>query len=373
LGVKGYDWSAMHHDRRKGPLRLFLSFLSLLYDGGVRARLLAYRLGIFRRHCLPVFVVSIGNLTVGGTGKTPAVQSLAKWALDQGYRPAVLSRGYGGRFREGVLEVSDGRKVKTVPKESGDEPYLLAQSLPDVPVIVSKARYRGGLFACEKLFSNFLILDDGFQHVALGRDLDIVLLDASNPFGNGFCLPRGPLREPIEQLERADVCVLTRCGAGKTAERTIRLLREKFDCLNFFLADHVPVSVVFPGQGESLAPEDLKGAPVAAFSGIAHPASFKKTLEALGARLVFFEAFGDHHVYTPGEVRALLERKEELGARYLLMTEKDWVKVEAMGLGDAEMGYVKIEFRILGNEEEFYGLIRNAFGKKQGWKCRGKR
>lgn len=366
--MRGYDWSEIHYDRGKGPFRLLLALLSVLYNSGVRMRLLAYRLGMFRRQSLPSFVISVGNLTAGGTGKTPAVRTLAAWALDQGYRPAILSRGYGGRFMGDLLVVSDGTEVKSTPAVCGDEPYLLARSLRGVPVIVSKARYRGGLLACGKLGSDFLILDDGFQHLQLDRDMDIILLDSSSPFGNGFSLPRGPMREPMGQLGRADALILTRWRGDKQGDRIFRYLSGRFPRLPIFLSDHIPVEVVFPGQERSLDPVDLKGSTAVAFSGLAWPAVFRKTLDDLEVHVLHFEAFRDHHVYTYAEIRALLDRKEALGANYLLMTEKDWVKVEAMRFGDRDMGYVKIEFRVLGNEEEFYGIIRDAFGKNQNRK-----
>jgi tetraacyldisaccharide 4'-kinase len=363
--VKGYDWSAVHSDRRNDPFRFFLAFLSHLYNGGVRTRFLAYRLGILRHRRLPAFVVSIGNLGVGGAGKTPAVRTLAGWALDQGYRPAVLSRGYGGNFRGKVLVVSDGTRIESAPGASGDEPYLLAQMLPQVPVIVSKVRYRGGLFACERFSSNFLILDDGFQHLELYRDLDIVLLDASNPFGNGFSLTRGPLREPIGQLRRADVLVLTRFSRGKKTDEVLAYLSRNLPKTPFFLSDHVPGPVVFPLRGAKIDPQDLYDVRVVAFAGIAHPKYFHETLESLGVKLLAFRAFEDHHAYTPREIRALLQEKEEQGARYILMTGKDWVKVQQTGVVSPEMGYVDIQFRILEGADGFFHLVRDAFDKKE--------
>ncbi len=355
----------MHGDRRNDPFRLFLAFLSHLYNGGVRTRFLAYRLGILRRRRLPAFVVSIGNLGVGGTGKTPAVRTLAGWALDQGYRPAVLSRGYGGNFRGKVLVVSDGTRIESAPVASGDEPYLLAQMLSHVPVIVSKARYQGGLFACERFSSDFLILDDGFQHLELHRDLDIVLLDASNPFGNGFSLPRGPLREPVGQLGRADVFVLTRFSRGKKTDEVLAHLSRKMPDTPVFLSDHVPTRVVFPVRGAKVDPQDLYGAPVVAFAGIAHPKYFHDTLEGLGVKLLAFKAYEDHHVYTPREIRALLQKKEDRDARYVLTTGKDWVKVQQTGIVSHEMGYVDIQFRILEGADVFFHLVQDTFDKKQ--------
>jgi len=363
--VKGYDWSGLQHDSRKDPFRLFLAFLSLLYGMGVRIRLLAYRLGIFRPRRLPAFVLSIGNLTAGGTGKTPAVEMIARWALQQGHRPAVLSRGYGGHFKGKVLVVSDGKEVKSDPITSGDEPYFLAQRLSQIPVIISKTRYAGGLLACEELGSDFLILDDGFQHMELKRDLDIVLLDGASPFGNNYLLPRGPLREPVGSLKRADALILTRCGVGEKGERARNHLSRAFPRMPVFSSSHIPSHAVFPEKekGKRVPVRDLKGKRVLAFAGIAHPEYFRSTLEDLEMEIVAFESFKDHHRYTPQEIRTLLERKERLHAHYLLMTGKDWVKVEKTAVVSQEMGYVDIQFKVLDREDTFFSLVHDAFEK----------
>jgi len=341
--------------------------LSLLYGMGVGIRLHAYGLGIFRSHRLPAFVISIGNLTAGGTGKTPAVEMIANWALKQGYRPAVLSRGYGGQFKGEVLVVSDGKEVKSDPIASGDEPYFLAKRLPHIPVMVSNKRYRGGILACEELGSDFLILDDGFQHMELQRDLDIVLLDGANPFGNNYLLPRGPLREPVGSLKRADALVFTRCGAGEKDEGTRRLLSRGFPWAPMFQSNHVPTHVVFPGTGDdTIVPvSDLKGKPVIAFAGIAHPEYFRATLETLGVEILAFEPFMDHHIYTSQEIGNLVARKEHFRAHYILMTGKDWVKVERAGNISQEMGYVDIQFQLLDGEDTFFRMVQDAYEKKQ--------
>lgn len=362
-------WSNIHHDERGGFLRSPLSFLSSFYSRGVGLRLWAYRNGILKNNTLPEFVISLGNLTVGGTGKTPAVEMLAKWALAQGYRPAVLSKGYGGHFKGNVLEVSDGAKIKTVPRVSGDEPYLLAKNLPGIPVIVSRARYKGGLWACEKFSSNFLILDDGFQHLELNRDLNILLLDASDPFGNGFSLPRGPLREPVAQLGRADVCIITRYGKDKRRDKAVGLLETRFPNLPFFLSDHIPARLVFPITGKVKDPHTLEGKRVIGFAGIARPGSFEQTLRELGAELVHFEAFGDHHHYTSAEITELLERRRALGADYVMTTSKDWVKLEPESIRDGKIGYIGIEFTLLKEQGAFFKLVRKAFEEKSQRIC----
>ncbi|RLB16174.1 MAG: tetraacyldisaccharide 4'-kinase [Deltaproteobacteria bacterium] len=367
LEVKEYGWSELHHDTRKDPFRLFLAVFSLFYGVGIRIRLLAYGSGIFRRRRLPAFVMSIGNLTAGGTGKTPAVEMAATWALEQGYRPAVLSRGYGGRFKGEALVVSDGKEIRSNPDVSGDEPYFLAKRLRYIPVIVSQKRYFGGLLACEKLGADFLILDDGFQHLELRRDLDIVLVDGANPFGNRYLLPRGPLREPVESLERTDVVFLTRWSGGEKDKMTLRYLSEILPGKPIFPSNHVATRVVFPGKAgkTTVGVGDLEGKRAVAFAGIARPDYFRAALESLGMEVLAFEPFRDHHNYSPEEIKNLLARKEHLHAHYLLMTGKDWVKVAQTGVISHEMGYLDIKFKLLDGEEAFFRLVKDAYEKKQ--------
>ncbi|MFZ0450474.1 MAG: tetraacyldisaccharide 4'-kinase [Desulfatiglandaceae bacterium] len=357
----GYNWSRIHRDDEGGLFRCFLKALSAFYSCGVRMRLWGYRHGFLKKKTLPVFVVSIGNISSGGTGKTPAVQMLARWALDRGHRPAVLSRGYGGHFEGRVLEVSDGREIKSSPEKSGDEPYLLARSLTGVPVIVSKNRFDAGMWVIKKLSSDFLILDDGFQHLELERDLNIVLLDATNPIGNGCLLPRGPLREPIEQLERADCCILTHNRRSSGELSSGRLTTARFPGVPIFRSDHVAVKVVFPESGDRFEAGMLEGKRIVAFAGIAHPEYFRETLENLGAEIVYFKAFGDHHRYEFEEIHALLIKRETLKAHYAVTTAKDWVKIHAARPGESAIGYLDIEFALLDGEEGFFELVRERF------------
>ncbi len=367
---RGYDWSRIHRDEASGFFRSLLKLLSVLYGVGVRTRLWGYRRGFLKQRVLPVFVVSIGNITSGGTGKTPAVQMLAGWALGRGYRPAVLSRGYGGRFKGRVLEVSDGEEVKPSAEKSGDEPCLLARSLSGIPVIVSKNRYDGGIRAIEKWSSDFLILDDGFQHLELRRDLNIVLLDASNPFGNGQLLPRGPLREPVKQLERADCCILTHCGETTEIQDFVPPTTAQLSGVPIFRGHHVPVEVVFPDRGERFEAGMLEGKKVLAFAGIAHPEYFKESLENLGAEIVYFEGFGDHHRYRTEEIHSLAIKKETLKAHYAVTTAKDWVKIASEVRGEHGIGYLDIKFTLLDRGEEFYEWVRKRFDERRKWLIR---
>ena len=318
--MKKPEWAGLHRSDSQGLLTPFLAAASALYRAG-----LALRPSVTPRR-LSGFVLSVGNLAAGGTGKTPAVVMLARWALRQGYRTAVLTRGYGGTYRNPVLEVSSGSGLCSDAGSAGDEPCLLAESLPGVPVIAGRKRYSAGLYAENKFGSGFFILDDGFQHRALARDMDLVLMDAVHPWGNGHLLPRGPLREPLENLERADAVVLTRAGSGDNAEAVRYVLRSMGMSVPVFLADHVP-SCVVDHLGVEHPVHCLDGIKVAAFAGIGNPASFNRTLEKLGAEVVNFSSFPDHHIFTAQELDRLERGRRDSGAEWLVTTEKDWIRI----------------------------------------------
>jgi tetraacyldisaccharide 4'-kinase len=351
------DWAKIHEKRGFSPATVPLAALSFFYGLGVRLRLKKYARR--RRKSLPGFVLSIGNLTVGGTGKTPAVCMVADWAQKQGYRPAVLSRGYGGRHAEKVLEVSDEHGIRATPVESGDEPYLLAKRLRGIPVIVSKSRYQAGLLAQEKHGSDFYILDDGFQHLALERDLDLVFMDAASPFGNGHLLPWGPLREPATHLQRADAFVFTRVEKRfvETRHNLMPYLQREFPGKPFFESHHVPERVVFPAHDKDYGPEFLHRKRVIAFAGIARPDAFRNTLTVLGAEPVAFKAFRDHHPYTAAEIQHLNEEKERLHADCLVTTEKDWVRLKDLGIQHLDLAFLRIKFELLEESETFFSMI----------------
>lgn len=349
------DWPKIHASDGFTPITLLLAPCSLLYGAGVGLNRLAWKFR--RRQALPGFTVSVGNLTVGGTGKTPATCLLAEWARDEGLRVAVLSRGYGGSHENRVHEVSDGTTIKAGPEEAGDEPCLMARRLKGVPVLVSKNRYDAGMLAHEKYGTNCFILDDGFQHLALERDLDLVLMDAARPLGNGFLLPRGPLRESAGNLKRAHAFVLTRCSGERRAGEAEAMLIREFPGKPVFRSDHVSGKIIFPNKDKDEEPGLLQGKRVAAFAGIARPAVFQEALEGLGADVVYFKGFRDHHAYTHAEIGKLMGRMKSLKADFLLTTEKDWVRM-ASGAGDIpELGYVTVEFA-LRDRDAFFDMVK---------------
>jgi tetraacyldisaccharide 4'-kinase len=356
------DWAGIHGDKGFRASSIPLSVLSFLYGIGVRIHLKNIRLK--KMMTLPGFTISIGNITAGGTGKTPATCMIAEWAIGQGYNAAILSRGYGGQNRAGTLIVSDGRNLLAGPKEAGDEPWLLGKKLPGIPVITAKNRYLAGMEAHNRFGSDFFILDDGYQHLMLKRDLNLLLLDKSMPFGNGWLLPRGPLREPLTELSRADAVILTRAGMLYTRGETAADITHRFPGKPIFKGEHLPEKVVLPFQEMVHDPSFLKGKRVVAFAGIAKPDSFRATLTSLGAEILSFKTFYDHHPFTGEETGALFAEKERTGADLLITTEKEWTRVRKLVPEDPFMSYLTIRFDILSEREAFFRMIAEKAGNR---------
>lgn len=299
-------------------LFLLLKLLSYPYALALRLRAVAYGAGLFAAHTLDCPVISVGNLTVGGTGKTPAVAMLAKFFISRGKRVAVLSRGYGGS-RRGEVVVADGSSLLLTPDVSGDEPYLLASTVPGLMAVVGANRYRAGLLAQERLHPDIIILDDGYQHLRLRRDLDILLLDCSRPFGNGLTLPAGLLREPPFAAQRADLVIYTRCSSGEEPD----YFPGKPSCRAF----HHLTGIIPLGGGETLPFAFLAGQRGLAFAGIADPAGFFRDLEEEGLNLAATLAFPDHCHFGEREIRDIQGAAEACRAEFIVTTEKDGVKL----------------------------------------------
>ncbi len=304
----------------KSPAETLLLTLLLpfgwLYGLIGRLRVFCYRCGILPSYRAAIPVISVGNLAVGGTGKTPVVDLLLNIFVGQGLRPAVVSRGYGGRFKGEVGVVCRGEGPEMLPELCGDEPYLLAKRNPQVAVYVARKRVLG-VQAAETAGADIIILDDGFQHLGVARDIDLVLLDARAPFGNGQPLPAGLLREFRSALSRADLVLLTRCdkqgsraAAFPTAWRSVHRL-----------ADYA-----IDLAGDRVALDALRGKRLAAFAGIADPDNFFNALEKQGLSLSARVALGDHVSYTPETLNEVTQRTGEVD--YLLTTEKDGVKLK---------------------------------------------
>lgn len=310
---------------------------SPLYSLAMRVRERWYQKGIFRSSSFEVPVISIGNLTMGGTGKTPMVKYLAHLLQEQGFQPAIISRGYGGATRERINIVSNGNDLLLDAAYVGDEPRMLAESLPGVFVLTGVIRKLPAARAVE-MGADILLLDDGFQHLAIHRDLDLVLFNAGSLAGNSRVFPGGDLREPVKALHRCHGFILTGTNdhnterAGKFAE----LLQEKFPGRPVFNSTYRVTGLVRQekeGRRVRVGRDDLDEQRCYAFCGIARPESFRQTLEEFAIEPVGFQALADHHSYHKKEVRQLLNRAKKMAATCLLCTEKDLVKLRDFNLG----------------------------------------
>lgn len=313
--------SGQRHHLADRTLLILLKLCAALYAVIMQLRAMAYKYGVFPVKRLPLPVISVGNITLGGTGKTPTVLMIARGLLTRGKRVAVLTRGYGGSLEGETRIVSDGESLLLTAAEAGDEPCLLAASLPGLMVVMGSDRYRAGCLAVEKLSPDCFILDDGFQHQRLHRDLDILLLDSTMPFGNGWTLPAGFLREPPSVACRADLVILTRCHE---ADSTVAGLPEQ---IPFCRSSHTLTGYTSLAGGELRPFRELKGKRIVAFCGIANPAAFFDGVEANGLPLVATLAFPDHTDYSALEMEAVGRLKQQSRADCLLTTAKDAVKL----------------------------------------------
>ncbi len=331
------------------PLYLILKVLSLFYFWGHCFRMWAYRWGLFPSHKLDCRVISVGNLTLGGTGKTPVVMMIAETLRGNGYKPGILSRGYGGNSNSEVNVVCDGKDILLSPDVAGDEAVMMAQRLKNVPVLVGSDRYQIGRYAIEHFGVDTLILDDGFQHLSLKRDMNILLFDHQRPFGNGQLFPAGELREPRKAARRADfVCITRYSGASYPPGIGEQLIKDLPIVKSTLRLD----SLLKLDDGEVLDVQELHDQPVAAFCGIANPDDFRRILEQTRARVVYYHPFPDHHEYTVADLKSVEESARKMGAKLLLTTEKDAVKLKAESVG---LPFYKaaLEMEILEGREVF--------------------
>lgn len=345
---KSYVEDLMYGRRKSLIIGPFLRLLSLFYGLIVLLRLGLFAVGIFRRKKVAQRVISVGNVTLGGTGKTPAVIQIASVLLKYEKRPAVITRGYGRRDESSVVVVSDGTRVAVDTKTGGDEPVLIGSKLPGVPVVAGGNRFQSALFAHEKFSNDTVILDDGFQHVRLRRDLDIVLIDAADPFGNGKLFPAGVLREPLFGLRRAHIVLITRADRTQDIESLKRSIRT-FTSAAIFTSRQVPCDLVDIMTGEIKPLAALRGTTVLAFSGIARPAAFTTLLRSLEADIRAQFAFPDHYDYKKTDLARLFQKATDDKISMIVTTEKDAVRLK--NLKPEGIWALRIELKIVENEE----------------------
>lgn len=305
-------------------VRVALWPLSMFYRIGLWVYLFVYRIGLRKRCKLGVPVVSIGNLTFGGTGKTPAVQTLCRMLLEQGKRVVVLSRGHGGTARGAVI-VSDGENILSNSAEAGDEPVLLARTLPGVPIVVGKDRRISGRLASERFSPDVIVLDDGLQYWQLYRDMDIVVLDARKPFGSGFVMPMGDLREPISGLRRAGIVLLSNSRSISNAdyESLAKRISKLAPRAKIFRCAHEAVLFKNIETGEEVDLTWARKRDILAFCGIGKPLAFFDMLEGLGASVSRSMIFPDHHRLSDRDISSIIDEAAVCNAEAIVTTEKD--------------------------------------------------
>jgi tetraacyldisaccharide 4'-kinase len=335
---------------------LVLPPLSALYRVITKTRLSMYRRGTFRTTKLDRPVISIGNITTGGTGKTPLVEYVARLLSTKGLKVCVLTRGYGRTRPDERVLVSDGESVYSTAAEAGDEAFLLATNLKGLVAVISDSnRIAAGEDAIKHLGTDCFVLDDGFQHLRLARDLDIVVIDATNPWGGGRLLPEGRLREPLEGLNRADCIVLTRTDQVDNIQR-IREELQAFSQSPTFTSRMKTIDLV-PLNG---APPNLLG-PIGAFCGVGNPQSFFGHLRREGYAPVFERAMRDHQTYTQDHIDSICAGAAKSGAVSLITTAKDAVKLKSLNLS---LPTYALEVQIsIDNDAQFKELILASIGK----------
>lgn len=328
-----------------------LAAAEAVFRAGAALRSRLYDRGALQTWRAGAPVISVGNLAVGGAGKTPVVIAVAERLLARGRRVAVLSRGYGAVRRDARV-VADGTRLLLGAREGGDEPVLLARRLPGVRVLCGPSRAGLARSAVEDLGADALLLDDGFQHRALARDLDVVVLDASAPFGNGRLLPAGPNREPRSALRRAGLVWLSRVDQADPRELAgLRDLAWEATGRAPVESEHAPVEVTDGSLSRGADPGTLRGRRVLLLAGIARPAGFRRTLAALGAEVVAERLHADHHRFAPAELEEAFRAAAAAGCDAVVTTEKDAVRIDAAHAGDPRLRVVRIEARILRGAE----------------------
>jgi tetraacyldisaccharide 4'-kinase len=299
---------------------------------GSYARMMAYNLGHLKQKTVSVPVVSIGNITCGGTGKTPVTVDIARRLIASGKKVGILSRGYNRQSTEKILVVSDGKTILANCRQAGDEPYLIAQAVPDAVMIVGAKRKVTAAIAIADYGCDVILLDDGFQHFALARDCDVVLLDYNDDLENDRLLPAGRLREPLTGLIRAHWGIVTKIPKSPDLERLKhikKLMKNLAPSMRMSACRFIPDKVIpLAADLPSYEVQQLSGKKVAVFAGIARPESFHADLQAMGADIVWRKDFGDHHWYTAYETGEILAAAKERGADLIVTTEKDAVRLD---------------------------------------------
>ena len=360
-------------------MKPFLFAISIVYGGLVKLREVLYKKGVLQSKRLPCSVVSIGNITVGGTGKTPMTLYVAELIRRFGYKVAIVSRGYKGKAEKTGGIVYDGRTIYMEPDQAGDEPFMMAKRLRSVPIIVGKDRFKAGMLAVKEFNPDVVLLDDGFQHLRLYRDIDLVLLDFNSPFGNGNLLPRGILREPASSLSRADALILTRSDLvpgsikAKLLDRLMYLSQKR----SVYITFHAPyiyqvvkatrdIEDIALSESQDWNSNMIKGRKAFAFSGIARNEDFKHTVEGFGCDVSGFAGFPDHHTYSDEDINTILQSAKDAGADIICTTEKDYARMGHRKSWPIDLVIIGIEIAFGDDEAAFNDYIHNRISEIEG-------
>ena len=315
--------------------------LSLLYQTVLFIRKFFYKIHLFETKSLPCKVISVGNITVGGSGKTPTVEYLTKLLQSKGKKVGIISRGYRRKSKK-TLIVTDGETKPKTWETYGDEPYLLAQKLDDVPIIVGKSRYEAGTKMIKNFSPDIIIMDDGFQHISLSRDLDIVLVNSKDTKDIHNLIPAGNLREPLLNLSRADLVILTKTNIHKPSDYLINIV-ENTKCPtinNKIELDNILINF----KGESYDSEIINSKNIYIFSALGDHEGFKKTMEHTKATIVGHDKYPDHYIYTPNDLKRIEKNAKNNGADFLITTEKDIVKTKDY---NSKMGIYAVRMKMV--------------------------
>ncbi|MDX2502343.1 MAG: tetraacyldisaccharide 4'-kinase [Deltaproteobacteria bacterium] len=364
----------MHSEKADSPglLAPFLRGVSAVYGAAQKIRAIGYRHNLLQSKSLPCRVIAIGNISAGGTGKTPMTIYLARELQQSGKRVAVISRGYKGAAEKGGGIVSDGQNVLMDAGWAGDEPFMMASRLKGIPVVVGKNRHEAGMLAIREFEPDVIVLDDAYQHLKLKRDINLVLLDHDRPFGNSHLLPRGILREPLDALARADACILTRSPQGADLElfSNRSKLKSVLPQIPVFSSYHAPYFYLIKSGdrtplndiSEFLTPPELdrvKQNKVYGFSGIARNDAFQHTVGKTGFNAVGYREFDDHHRYSATDLEDIVQTAKRAGANCLISTEKDHARIAHQMPLSMDMIVVGVRIAFNQGGQEFMSFVKS--------------
>jgi tetraacyldisaccharide 4'-kinase len=342
--------------------KIFYPF-SLIYGAIIWMRNKSYDKKFFRSFKIEnCTIISVGNISVGGTGKTPVINFLARYLSETGFKVVILSRGYRKKSKDTRI-VSNGKEILISLEEAGDEPFLLARQLKGIPIVVEADRYKAALLIQQKFKPDVILLDDGFQHRRLMRDLDIVLVDASRGFGNGFLLPAGFLREPISSLRRADLIWFTRIDQSKNMEQLIGKVRQ-VSSKPILKSCHQPAEIIPALSEKRYDLSYLNQKRVFLFSGIGNPLAFEETIKKLGALVISHVKFSDHYQYTQKCLDKLIRQAQQSDTDLILTTEKDYIRIENLLKIESPIYYLTIGICISDAADQLKEIIISKIYKK---------